>query len=1287
MRLLDITKPRGRKGLRIATTTGIAVVLFVLYFTTAITSEQSYVSAGDPSGSKDTQTYIQSPPPPPANQQLIPPQEAVDPNAVHWADNGELTAPLPKDPVIRAAAFEQARANARARPAGRAPDAQYTATADPVLPAPHHVSTFDIPSQAGQSFTVDDKNGAGTFSLKLPDKFHPTLEELRADGIDGIEDEAVYAPLASGLIQDFGGIDQTTLSPPDPDIAAGPDHVVAAVNSRFAFYDKCGNNLYENNFSDFVGNTTDFIFDPKVIYDRWNSRFIMTICVRNNTSHQSYVLLMISDDNNPVGGWCWWYFDYGTTYWADYQDVGAWTDAVIITANIFDWSTPNRIFQYSHVRVIETADLLACAAASSVFWTGMTNPNNGTQAFAIRASDHMTWGADFWMINSVSYGGDFLTLWSVSGGWAAPVLNSWDMAANIYDDPPPLLQANGTYVDCGDARLMNAAYYNGNLWAGHGRRFNWGEPTDRSAIAVFQVGTVAKTINYQTPYGGPGFYYSYPAVDLDTSLDGVVTFAWGGPANFPGTRYSNLPSGGPISGSSTLVVGLANYAGGGTAGTFADPYRWGDYYGCDLDPYDNRTLWFYGQFASNSPSPSWDTHVGATSIDGAGVLTVTPATQFVTTGLQGGPFIPNSMLYQLQNTGGTALNWDLTGLASWEGATVSSGKIYQGFSQFVTVSLNAGANALGPATYTDYYNFTNCYNGASSQRSTQLTVGIDGTCEGSIVNLTPDIPPHSVDVPSNNENRGVYITAIKDFRLCAIGWEAELGLPQTLTARIYEANGTTRGALVATGTLTAVQTGKMVHYIPIGYTLEACKEYDIAVQFAVATKWDWWNENLIVEPFDVGGVIRVRNAEYEGGASNVALPFYSLIGHEPVCDEVADLDPGIPPGFVGGDDVEDRGIYVVPQKTISLCSFGWWADIAAPQTLTAKVYEASALTRGALIAEGTLEVTLTGRRWHDVPINVTLLEGHEYDIAMEWGTAIAWDWWDDRPLMPNSTGPFDYIDGEESGAAGNFALPHFRVGYSEPAGGVPFDLAKPNGPYPGDFTSNQDNADYGMYVTSLIDQEVYSIGWYADVPEGEAIGARVFDATGVTRGALVSQGTLLSSGSGLRWHDIPVAASLVASGEYDFDIDIGQVDEWHTWDDRNGLPYDAYGVIRIRDSEQGGSSGNFWLPHIRMNGCNQTATAVADNGPQRTPMFLATPAPNPISSSAKIAFGLEQAEAVTITVYDVKGRRVATILSGERRPMGQNSVELNAGDLPSGVYFVKLSTKVKSMTRKFVVTH
>ena len=73
---------------------------------------------------------------------------------------------------------------------------------------------------------------------------------------------------------------------------------------------------------------------------------------------------------------------------------------------------------------------------------------------------------------------------------------------------------------------------------------------------------------------------------------------------------------------------------------------------------------------------------------------------------------------------------------------------------------------------------------------------------------------------------------------------------------------------------------------------------------------------------------------------------------------------------------------------------------------------------------------------------------------------------------------------------------------------------------------------------------------------------------------------------------MPVAASLVTSGEYDFEIEITQVDEWHTWDDTDGLPYDAYGIMRVRDSESNGGAGNFWLPHIRYNGCNSNATQV-----------------------------------------------------------------------------------------------
>jgi hypothetical protein len=1294
MRLLDKVRPRRRNGLQLAAATGFAVVLVVLYFTAAITGEQIKVINGDPSGGtappppQQIQSPVVAPVAATVDQTMIPPQTAVDPNAVHWTENGELTTPLPRDPDIRAAAMERAIANARAQPMGRAPDVQYAATAGLNRPEPHFTSTDEVPSQAGESFVVEDTENAGTYNLRLPDLFTPTLEELQAGGAVGVNEADLIAPMASALIQDFGSIDQTTLSPPDPDIAAGPDHVIAVVNSRFAFYNKCGNNLFESDFNDFVGNTTDFFFDPKVVFDRWNDRFIMTICVRNNTSHASWVLLLISDDDNPLGGWCFWYFSYGSTYWADYQDVGTYTDGVIITVNMFDWSTPNRIFQYSEIRMIDTAALLACASAGYWSWTGMTNPNNGTLAFSIRPADQMSWGSDYWMINSVSYGGNFLTLWSINGGYASPTLSSWDMAASTYDDPPPLLQGNGTYVDCGDARLLGAAYYSGDLYATHGRRANWGEPTDRSAIACFQVSTSAQTINYQTFFGATGAYYAYPAVDFDTSTerDGVVTFSYGGPSSFVGTRFVNLPEGGPWSGSSQLVAGQAYYAGGGTAGTFADPYRWGDYYGCDLDPFDNRTLWFYGQFASNAPTPSWDTHVGATSIDGPPQLIVSPLTQNVSTGLQGGPFVPPFHGYSVQNTGGTALQWSMSGWDSWQTPGITSGQIKPGFANADTIWINSVANSFSPGVYTDYFLFTDCYSGAYAQRSTQLTVGFEGDCPGSVVNLIPDIPPHNLNAVTGPQDRGVYVTAIKDFEVCAVGWEADLTLPQTITARIYAANGTTRGALLATGSHTIVQPGKMIHYIPINYTLRACQEYDISVQTTSAT-WDWWDENQVAEPFDAGGVIRVRDGHSNGDANNFALSFVSVIGSEPVCEEVADLGPYLPSDFSNPDGSRERGIYCTANRTISLCSFGWKADLILPQTVTAKIYEATGTTRGALIAEGSIEATQTGNTWHDVPVNVTLLEGRDYDLTVEFGAQNTWDFWNDQPLMPLSIGPLDNIDGEYLGGAGNFALPHFRVGFAEPVDGAQFDLAKQNDVLPGDFITSQDNLDYGVYVTSLIDQEVYTVGWYADVPLGEAIGARVYDATGVTRGALVSEGTILSSGSGLRWHDVPVAASLVASGDYDFEIDIPVVDEWHTWDDRDGLPYDAYGVMRVRDGERLGNAGNFWLLHIRYNGCNSNATAVADDGPQRTPMFLATPAPNPISSTAMIAFQLEQDEAVTMTVYDVKGRRVATVINGERRPMGPNTVELSAGDLPSGVYFVKLSTKLKSMTRKFVVTH
>ena len=180
---------------------------------------------------------------------------------------------------------------------------------------------------------------------------------------------------------------------------------------------------------------------------------------------------------------------------------------------------------------------------------------------------------------------------------------------------------------------------------------------------------------------------------------------------------------------------------------------------------------------------------------------------------------------------------------------------------------------------------------------------------------------------------------------------------------------------------------------------------------------------------------------------------------------------------------------------------------------------------------------------------------------------------------------------------------------------------------------------------------------------------------------------MYSPGDGLRWHDIPVSVSLAAATDYDFSITWEQCTEWWWWHDKvpAGVPYDAYGVLRVVDSESNGGAANSALIHMRMNACNVTATAIGDTPVQPPKFALAQPYPNPLSSSATIPFELDEAGPVRITVYDVLGRRVATILENEKRPAGPSQVQFDAEKLAAGVYFVKLEANHKSVTRKIAI--
>lgn len=459
---------------------------------------------------------------------------------------------------------------------------------------------------------------------------HPTLPvtpraELPPDPSGDMDESALEGPLHQAfappaLKAGYAGIAYTSFHPPDPVLAVGPSHVVLVVNSTWAAYDKTTGATVAGPFelSDWFESKIpgDFVFDPKVVYDVLEGRFVLVALFADFTAKKSAWVVSVSKTSEATGEW--WLYSFDATLdgstkssnWADYPGLGVDKVAVYMSANMFDWDDG---FAYSKVRILTKKKLYAGAKTG---WRDLYDftPGDAAGQFTVQPAHQYTGLPYNYMINAV-WGDDASTLklWKVTNPTSSkPKLEEFDVTVDSYGLTGNAAQKGGPeLIHTGDLRLLNAVFRDGRIYAAHTIPKNW-KSGEVPAARWYEIDVATATVVQSNTYGADKVAYYYPVIMPDAAGNIYLGFNRSSATEYAGMRFCGRRAtdpAGQMSASGLLMGGKAYYV-------FKDQYernRWGDYNGIGLDPSDPDSVWVYGEYAQKKVV--WQTRFGRVSYD------------------------------------------------------------------------------------------------------------------------------------------------------------------------------------------------------------------------------------------------------------------------------------------------------------------------------------------------------------------------------------------------------------------------------------------------------------------------------------------------------------------------------------------------------------------------------------------------------------------------------------------------------------------------------------------------
>ena len=455
-------------------------------------------------------------------------------------------------------------------------------------------------------------------------------------------------PKLGAVIDSIGAedccVDDVTFAatvPPDPDLAVGPDHIIAVVNVSFKIYNKEGEVLrpatsfgtlfagVEQVFGACEGNGP---FDPDVIYDESTGQFIIGV-----DGDGIFYCIGITTDSDPMGNWNVYAFFASDidptgsflTEFFDFPHMGAGSDAIFVGSNQFGFNgfAGGAVFAVSKDELLNGGPLNVLRANVPRF-DGTPQPatNFGAAEGTLPSS-----GANYIMTEVFDGRVHSVYQWNDPwGGGSLELLGDVNLADasgvpcdNFSCFPVPVPQAGSDVLLAGnDWRGQETRYRNGSLWTtqtiscnptGEGavNCVRWAEidPTNvelsASTEGVVQAGVFSSA---------DGVHRWFPSIGVNACGQMAVGYSKSGENMFPSVALTGQRTedrAGKVRGEVDVIVGTEAYRSFQGLGA---PNRWGDYSGMWVDP-NGVDFWYIGEYAgpSDNPFTNWQNVIAKAS--------------------------------------------------------------------------------------------------------------------------------------------------------------------------------------------------------------------------------------------------------------------------------------------------------------------------------------------------------------------------------------------------------------------------------------------------------------------------------------------------------------------------------------------------------------------------------------------------------------------------------------------------------------------------------------------------